>query len=69
MTSPTSARKACHLCECVLDEKEIREHLRFVHEVMPGERTVADVPAGRVNWLSVASSSERHEHLLAAVAG
>jgi hypothetical protein len=37
----------CLLCGSALDAADVSMHLRIVHEVVPGEPTIADVPAGR----------------------
>lgn len=43
-----SPRTRCHLCEAPLEDAELRVHLRRVHQVAVGERTMADVPIGRM---------------------
>ncbi len=41
-TAPTR----CLLCNDVITDGDVRQHLRVVHEVMVGERTHVDVPVG-----------------------
>ena len=46
-----SSPECCPLCEGMVDVADMSNHLRALHQVAPGEPTVADVPAGRMNWL------------------
>ncbi len=60
----TMPRERCLLCGYVVDAADKTRHMRTVHQVILGEQTVADVPAGRANWLHVAQPAESHEHEL-----
>ncbi len=44
----------CQLCGFLPEEDNLLPHLRVVHQVVPGEKTVADVPER-------AAQNSRHE--------
>ncbi len=53
----TTPGEHCQLCGCTV-ERDPSHHLRAVHQVAAGERTVADVPVGRVDWMRIVLSDE-----------
>lgn len=60
MRTPSSS-EYCPLCDGMVDVTDMSSHLRALHQVAPGEPTVADVPAGRTNWRAVPHRVEREE--------
>ncbi len=60
----TLPRERCLLCGYVVDAADMTRHMRTVHQVTSGEQTMADVPAGRPNWLRMAQPTDLHEHEL-----
>ncbi len=64
---PTPAiPECCPLCDATVDAALMARHLRALHQVAPGEPTVADVPVSK-NWLRVAHIGlEREEELVGA---
>ncbi len=58
----TMPRDRCLLCGYVIDAADLTRHMRTVHQVTTGERTVADVPAGRANWLHTVPATEPREY-------
>ncbi len=65
MASP-STPECCPLCDGTVDLDEMPRHLRALHQVAPGEPTIADVPVSK-NWPRVAEAGlEREEELVEA---
>lgn len=60
----TNAREHCLLCGATVDEHQVLQHLRLVHQVTPGERTVTDVPTGKMGKVLVAKAVEHNDLLL-----
>jgi hypothetical protein len=49
----------------MVDVADMSNHLRALHQVAPGEPTVANVPAGRTNWLVAVPHRVEREELAA----
>jgi hypothetical protein len=63
MTIPTCP-ECCPLCDGMVDVVHMSKHLRALHEVAPGEPTIADVPVSK-HWLRMAQASlERQDELV-----
>ena len=63
-----TSRERCLLCGYFIEASEMSRHRRHVHEVMPDERTMIDIPVGRSNWLAAARWPPRVEQRRAEVA-
>ncbi len=62
-----STLECCPLCDGMVDLAKMSSHMRTLHQVAPGEPTVADVPVGGKNPLRMAHANrEREEELVAA---
>ncbi len=61
-----SIPECCPLCDGMVDAACMSRHLRALHEVAPGEPTIADVPVSK-HWLHAAQAPvERDEELVEA---
>ena len=47
-----SIPECCPLCDGMVDLAQMARHLRALHQVAPGEQTIADVPVAKA-WLRV----------------
>ena len=65
MLTPASPAR-CPLCASPVRGTDLSDHLRTLHQVAPGEPTVADVPTGRTHVLLLPPAAVEHEEELLA---
>jgi hypothetical protein len=64
----TTPQLRCRLCDDTIDAVSAPIHLRWVHEVLPGEPTMADVPVGGMDRALSAEERDFEERRLVASA-